>query len=258
MEQTFTQSESDRSRVARERDFHNSRFEHDDRDAQLKYYDAIGDCFRAYGARVQELAVDADILEYGCGYGDNALRLAPRARTACGIDISDVAIARGGQRAADNGLTNVRLEAMNAEAMTFPDDTFDLVFGSGILHHLDVERAFAEINRVLRPGGRAVFVEPLGHNPAIELYRRLTPGARTPDEHPLLKSDFDRFDAVFGATDCRFYGLTTLVAVPFRNSRAKAPLLAVTRSIDKALFALPACRWWAWYALMEATKAAKA
>lgn len=258
MDQTFSQSESDLSRVARERDFHNSRFEHDDRDAQLKYYDAIGDCFRAYGARVQELAADTDILEYGCGYGDNALRLAPRARTACGIDISDVAIGRGGQRAADNGLTNVRLEAMNAEAMTFPDDTFDLVFGSGILHHLDVERAFAEINRVLRPGGRAVFVEPLGHNPAIELYRRLTPGARTPDEHPLLKSDFDRFDAAFGATDCRFYGLTTLAAVPFRDSRAKGPLLAVTRSIDKALFSLPGCRWWAWYALMEATKVAKA
>src|SRR3546814_1101008 len=79
---------------------------------------------------------------------------------------------------------------MNAEAMTFPDDSFDLVFGSGIIHHLDIDRAFGEIARVLRPGGRAVFIEPLGLNPAIELYRRFTPSARTPDEHPLLRRDF--------------------------------------------------------------------
>src|SRR3546814_4334755 len=55
-------------------------------------------------------------------------------------------------------------------------------------------------SRVLRPGGRAVFIEPLGLNPAIELYRRFTPSARTPDEHPLLRRDFRRFDAAFGST----------------------------------------------------------
>src|SRR3546814_11483257 len=84
------------------------------------------------------------------------------ARTATGIDISDVAIEKGRERARQKGFTNVRLEAMNAEAMTFPDDSFDLVFGSGIIHHLDIDRAFGEIARVLRPGGRAVFIEPLG------------------------------------------------------------------------------------------------
>lgn len=239
-------------RLEREREFHNARFERDDRDAQLKYYDAIADCFRDYWARVDALATGADILEYGCAYGDNAMRLAATARTATGIDISDVAIDKGRERARARGLDNVRLEAMNAEAMTFADDSFDLVFGSGIIHHLDIDRAFAEIARVLRPGGRAVFIEPLGLNPAIELYRRLTPSARTPDEHPLLRHDFRRFDAAFRTTTCRFYGLTTLAVVPFRRTAAKAPLFAMTRAVDRGLFALPAVKWLAWYSLMEA------
>jgi SAM-dependent methyltransferase len=248
-------SEDPAARLERERDFHNARFEHDDREAQLKYYDAIADCFRDYWARVDQLTVGADILEYGCAYGDNALRLAATARSATGIDISDVAIEKGRARARQRGLANVRLEAMNAEAMDFPDASFDLVFGSGIIHHLDIDRAFAEIARVLRPGGRAVFVEPLGLNPLIEIYRRLTPNARTPDEHPLLRQDFRKFDAAFRTTSCRFYGLTTLAAVPFRRTAAKAPLFALTRAVDRGLFALPAVKWWAWYSLMEAEAA---
>lgn len=248
-------SEDVAARLARERDFHNARFEHDDREAQLKYYDAIADCFRDYWARVRQLAAGADILEYGCAYGENAMRLAATARSATGIDISDVAVEMGRERARQRGLANVRLEAMNAEAMTFPDSRFDLVFGSGIIHHLDIDRAFAEIARVLRPGGRAVFVEPLGLNPAIELYRRLTPGARTPDEHPLLPADFRRFSAAFRTTNCRFYGLATLATVPLRRTAAKAPLFALTRAIDRGVLALPGARWLAWYSLMEAEAA---
>lgn len=246
-------SQEENERLARERDFHNARFEHDDRDAQLKYYDAIADCFGDYWSRVEELSANADILEYGCAFGGNLLRLAPSARSATGIDISDVAIERGRQRVREKGQTNIRLEAMDAEAMTFPDASFDLVFGSGILHHLDIVRAYAEIARVLRPGGRAVFIEPLGHNPAIGLYRRLTPSARTADEHPLRRQDFRRFDAVFVDTQYRFYGLSTLAIVPFRGTRARTPLFALLRGLDRGFFALPAAKWWAWYALMEAT-----
>jgi SAM-dependent methyltransferase len=231
-------SEKATERLERERDFHTARFVHDNRKAQRKYYDAIADCFRDYWARVDQLSVGADILECGCTYGDNAMRLAATARSATGIDISDAAIERGRAWARQKGLANVRLEAMNAEAMSFPDDSFDLVFGSGIIHHLDIDRALGEIARVLRPGGRAVFVEPLGLNSAIA--------------RPLRRRDFCRFDAAFGATAYRFYGLTTLAVVPFRRTAAKAPLLAATRALDRGLFALPAVKWLAWYSLMEA------
>jgi ubiquinone/menaquinone biosynthesis C-methylase UbiE len=64
---------------------------------------------------------------------------------------------------------------MNAEATTFPDNSFDLICGSSILHHLNLDKACAEIRRILRPDGGAVFIEPLGHNPLINMFRKLTP-----------------------------------------------------------------------------------
>src|SRR3546814_20961539 len=85
------QSQPAEARQERERAFHNARFEHDDREAQLKYYDAIADCFRDYWARVDTLAVGADILDYGCAYGDTAVPLAPTPPKAPGTPISAAA-----------------------------------------------------------------------------------------------------------------------------------------------------------------------
>ncbi|MEO0882657.1 MAG: class I SAM-dependent methyltransferase [Pseudomonadota bacterium] len=250
---------SDADRIAREKDFHNKRFEndheHEDRQAQEKYYAAISDCFESYAEKVEELAVGADVLEYGCSNGDRSLQLAARSNSITGIDISDVAIERANRLALDQGVENATFLAMNAEEMTFDDASFDLVFGSGILHHLDLEKSLSEIRRVLRPGGRAVFVEPLGHNPVFNAYRMLTPNARSVDEHPLLKRDFKLFDTILGDGSHRFFGLGTLAVVPFRNTALKAPLFGVTRTIDRGLLALPGVKWGAWYALMEGTAA---
>src|ERR1700749_4979398 len=52
----------------------------------------------------------------------------------------------------------VRTARADAESLPFADASFDLVLGHAVLHHLpDLERAFAEFHRVLRPGGRIVF-----------------------------------------------------------------------------------------------------
>ena len=56
------------------------------------------------------------------------------------------------------GLAGVRGYTADAESLPFADDSFDLVLGHAVLHHLpDLDRAFAEFHRVLRPGGRIVF-----------------------------------------------------------------------------------------------------
>ena len=83
------------------------------------------------------------------------------------------------------------------------DDSFDLVCGSGILHHLDLPAAMRELARVLRPSGRAVFMEPLGHNPAINAFRNRTPELRTPDEHPLLGKDLKLCRRYFGSVEVK-------------------------------------------------------
>ena len=57
----------------------------------------------------------------------------------------------------------------NAEHLPYADASFDAVYGSSVLHHLDLDRALAEVLRVLRPGGRCVFTEPNILNPQVAL-----------------------------------------------------------------------------------------
>ncbi len=86
---------------------------------------------------------------------------------------------------------------MDAENLKFNDHTFDLVYGSGILHHLSIEKAIVEIKRVLKKDGRAIFYEPLGHNIFINIFRLLTPSLRSEDEHPLLIKDLELIKRTF-------------------------------------------------------------
>jgi len=50
---------------------------------------------------------------------------------------------------------------------------------AGMLHHVELSYAFPELRRVLKPGGRILAAEALNYNPAIKLYRNLTPSLRT-------------------------------------------------------------------------------
>lgn len=132
-----------------------------------------------------------DVLLYGCGPANEAVGLLSRgARSVSGFDISEAEIAKGRRPGID-------LRVADAHDTPYADDSFDLIVGSGILHHLDLAVALGEIQRILRPGGRVVFLEPLAQNPILRLGRLLTPGARTADEHPLRVSDWDLCAASF-------------------------------------------------------------
>lgn len=97
------------------------------------------------------------------------------------INISETELNKG-RKAAVGSRVQPKFYLMDAHALEFPDDTFDLVYGGAILHHLDLPVAYAEIARVLKPGGLMIFAEPLDNNPIAKLVRWLTPQARTPDE----------------------------------------------------------------------------
>jgi ubiquinone/menaquinone biosynthesis C-methylase UbiE len=136
---------------------------------------------------------------------------------------------------------------MNAEELAFPDNTFDVVFGIGILHHLDIDRACETIARVLKPTGVAVFLEPLGHNPFINLARYLTPGSRTPDEHPLTMSDLGTIRQHFQTVELRFVNLLTLLSTPVPSPKIRGHVEAWLASADRAIFnTMPWFRRFAW------------
>ena len=79
---------------------------------------------------------------------------------------------------------------MDANNLSFPDNNFDIVYGGAILHHLDIEQSVGHIHRVLKPGGKILFLEPLNMNPLYKLYRYFNKKERTPDEHALVHKDF--------------------------------------------------------------------
>jgi SAM-dependent methyltransferase len=98
-------------------------------------------------------------LEIGAGTGYFSLNLlqAGVLEEATCTDISPGMVATLADNARRLGLT-VRAARADAESLPFATDSFDLVFGHAVLHHLpDLPRAFAELHRVLRPGGRMLF-----------------------------------------------------------------------------------------------------
>lgn len=239
-------------RLEREAAFHDRAFAKHTRAAAGKFYAVTASSKGLYRQRILQGCEGRQVLEYGCGTGSHAFELAARGARVTGIDISPEGIAQARGRAAAEGLEErLRLQVMDAEALEFPAGCFDLVCGSGILHHLDLERAAAELCRVLKPGGRAVFFEPLGHNPLIALYRRLTPRMRSADEHPLRWGELEQLAGHFARARFHCFHLCSLLAVPCRRLPGFSLLLSALEAFDRLLFRLPFLRKQAWIVVLE-------
>jgi ubiquinone/menaquinone biosynthesis C-methylase UbiE len=96
-------------------------------------------------------------LDLGCGVGHTLRRVAPRVRLAVGADATPGMLDGARTLMEREGITNVALVVTTAESLPFLDASFDAVTCRLAAHHFaDVEKAFAEVARVLRPGGRFV------------------------------------------------------------------------------------------------------
>ena len=95
------------------------------------------------------------VLEIGVGLGADHQRFAEAGADLWGIDLTERAVEHTRHRLAAFGLTS-HLAVGDAEHLDFPDDSFDLVYSWGVLHHSpDTPKAIAEVWRVLKPGGGA-------------------------------------------------------------------------------------------------------
>ncbi len=101
-----------------------------------------------------EAAKDKDVLEIGVGLGADHQRFAAAGARLSGVDLTERAILHTRQRLALFGLAS-DLRVGDAERLPFDDDSFDLVYSWGVIHHSpETDAAAREILRVLRPGGR--------------------------------------------------------------------------------------------------------
>lgn len=100
---------------------------------------------------VRRVAEGGDVLEVGCGTGLIMERVARFARSVKGIDLSPGMLARARERGLD-------VTEGSADALPFGDASFDVAYSFKVLAHVpNIERALAEMFRVVRPGGHLVF-----------------------------------------------------------------------------------------------------
>ncbi len=248
------------ARIEREREFHNKEFAHSERAKVSNVYLVTRRSGERYKQFLAQQAPGKQILEYGCGANSYAFWLAGLGVQVVGIDISDAVIQQSQQRAAQYpNSERVSFRQMNAEQLDFPDDSFDVICGRAILHHLDLRKAFGELARTLKPDGQAIFVEPLGHNPIINAYRNRTPELRTADEHPLLMSDLKLAETYFGKVEAQYFHLGGLAAAPLAGTAAFDPVLNLLDGLDSVLFSLlPYLRKHAWSVVLTFSAPRKA
>ena len=103
------------------------------------------------------------VLVVGCGFGDDALRLAKLGADVFAFDLSPELLSVGRQLAEREGL-KIRFERMPAENLGYESDFFDCVLARDILHHVDIPRAMSEIRRVSRAGAMFVVNEIYSHS----------------------------------------------------------------------------------------------
>lgn len=99
---------------------------------------------------------DCDVLEAGCGIATDGIRFARAGARYTGVDFSPAAIDLARRRFELEGRDAQLLSATVTE-LPFADESFDLVYSNGVIHHLpETQRVVDEIRRVLRPGGKAI------------------------------------------------------------------------------------------------------
>ena len=140
------------------------------------------------------------------------------------------------------------------EQTKFENEKFDLVYGLGILHHLQVSKCITEISRILKYNGKLLFIEPLIINPFIKLYRTLTPKSRSKDEHPLVSKDFEFIKSKFKNVNLKYYGFLTLIFFPLYKSPENSKIFKTLAKIDQLLFKISFFRFFAWSVLIIAKK----
>lgn len=152
------------------------------------------------------------VLDFGCGNGWVSVGLVRQGARAWGIDISGELIKQAKDQAEQYKLSDkIVFEKMAGEHLAFEDNFFDLVVGHAILHHTDIDLAVRQIFRVLKPGGRAIFMEPMNQNILLKFWRLITPWRRSPTEKALTQKELQLIREIGPKTAFHFLGLISII-----------------------------------------------
>jgi len=187
------------------------------------------------------------VLDVGSGDGCWSAVLAGQGANVVSVEISPLQVDLARQRMRLSGLTwDARVCSVYRLTENFGRQSFDVVFGQGILHHLtlNLAQAIQQIQAMLRPGGVAIFTEPYSGSKVVRRIREslawLIPlNKESPDERPLTDADLALVRSSFRSVTIEHDDLFAKFARRVMGSHRLA--LAVA-SIDRALLRLPALR----------------
>lgn len=213
------------------------------------------------------------LLDIGAGLGESSVYFALRGANVTLIDISPEMVAKA---LAVGRLHGVKLDGRVAASEELPvsDASYDVVYIANTIHHTTRrDRLFAEVRRVLKPGGCFYSIDPIAYNPAVNVYRRMADQVRTDDEAPLTRSDVDLARRYFPDVRCRMFWLATLALffkyylvdrVHPNQDRYWKRILGETGSslwwwqpllrLDSVLTRIPGLRWWSWNVVLWGSK----
>jgi 2-polyprenyl-3-methyl-5-hydroxy-6-metoxy-1,4-benzoquinol methylase len=191
------------------------------------------------------------VLDVGCGEGSNAVLLATLGAEVTGIDISPKSIELAAARAQLDGVADrVRFVCAPIETAAIPPDSFDVIWGDGVLHHLidELDSVLGHLVTWAKPGALAVFSEPVNLSQRLRTLRLALPihTDATPDERPLEPGEIDVVRRHLPELQLKYFGLLArldrwvLLDTNYERSPAARQLVAnVLRVIDDAVLAMP-------------------
>lgn len=183
-------------------------------------------------------------LDYGCGTGIYSILPAKEGAEVHGIDISEESIKLARELA---GYYNVEkktsFSVMDCEETSFSDNFFDIIFNCGSLSCLDKKKAYSEIRRLLKKDGFFISLDTLGHNPFLNLNRKINfmRGRRTEQtfKNVLKMKDIKMAEDYFNKRDLYFFYFFTPFLISLRKFSGFKYILSVFETIDRVLLKIP-------------------
>lgn len=208
---------------------------------RLVEYDSPADT-RTFATQLLGPLQGKQVLDVGCGEGHNAVRLALRGATVHAVDVSAVSVAETRRLAAQYNVEDrVHASIQDLHAPAFPDASFDLLSGFLVLHHLDHALTGREMSRLLRPDGKAVFMEPSAANPLIMLARQYLNGRfgihRVTDQdigdHPITQQAIEAIGQHFTTTYVYHHEFLFFRLIYHFGPVRAAPIKDLLRALDR-------------------------
>jgi SAM-dependent methyltransferase len=176
------------------------------------------------------------LLEIGCGTG----LFTGKVYEATGANIIGTDISEDLLEVARKQHPEIEFRVADAMDLDFPDNTFDGVYGSSIIHHLDMEKAMKEIWRVLKPGGSTVFAEPNMLNPQIFIQKNVPFIKKalgdSPDETAIIRWKMKGLMEELGFTNVHVF------PYDFLHPYTPKPLIGFVNAVSKIVERIPLLR----------------